>query len=423
MLYWNFWSSFLQEWADLASENDAGQPQQAALPPPPAAAATTAENISSKEKYDYLTEYGTQILCLLDTRKGCSYLSRNFETITGQACETRLGEKFYSIVHSDFRARLKEILVNNAEGKNPYPFRCKLQHADKQWYWYLFLVHPKNEGEFVCIVENVHDTMLAQNTLQKARLEAELALRARSEFLANMSHELRTPLNAVIGFSQIIESEMFGKIENPQYMDYVRHIQESGYDLLTKIEDLLEIANIDAGRVALTREEVYAGDILRHVCEAQQHHATSAQVKLESAPLASDMLLYVDRLKLQHILGHLVANALKFSREGGRITVEAWQSEKGQLMLSVEDTGLGMSEAKRESILTALKEESCWTAGDNRNIGLGLALTREFVELHGGQVAIHSRVGEGTRVLLALPKECIRATALKKPDYLKQAAV
>jgi PAS domain S-box-containing protein len=424
VLYWNYWSSFLEQWTDLALQGES-RPRKAAAPPPSPAASADADGLTSNEKYDYLTEYGTQILCLLDTTKGCTYLSRNFESITGQKCAARTGEKFYGVVHSDFRARLKEILATNAEGKNPYPFRCKLQHADKKWYWYLFLIHPKHEGkagEFVCIVENVHDTMLAQNTLQKARLEAELALRARSEFLSNMSHELRTPLNAVIGFSQIIESEMFGKIENPQYMDYVRHIQESGYDLLAKIEDLLEIANIDAGRVALTREEVYAGDILRHVCEAQMHHATSAQVKLEAVPLATDMLLNVDRLKLQHILGHLVANAIKFSREGGRIAIEAWQSEKGQLILAVEDNGLGMSEAQCASILTALKEDSCWTAGDNRTIGLGLALTREFVELHGGQVEVSSKMGEGTRILLSLPKDCIRATSLKNPDYLRQVA-
>lgn len=412
MLYLEFWNSFWKQWSDLAENGDDSEAE-----PSPAPGA-----INAQEKYNYLTEYGTQILCLLDATQGCLYLSRNFETITGMKRDARLGEKFFGIVHGDFRARLKEILAGSKE-KPASPFRCKLQHADKKYYWHQFRIYPKQEapGECVCIIENIHDNMLTQNTLQKARLEAELALRARSEFLANMSHELRTPLNAVIGFSQIIESEMFGKIENPQYIEYVKHIQESGYDLLAKIEDLLEIADIDAGRVQLAREEVYAGDILRQVADAQKHHAHAAQVALETPPLDVDMLLYVDRLKLQHILGHLVANAIKFSREGGRVTLACEKTGGGRLLFTVHDAGSGMSDVKLDAIVTALKEDNCWTAGNNRSIGLGLALTREFVALHGGNVNVESKPGDGTTVTINLPKHCVRAALVKTADYLQVA--
>jgi signal transduction histidine kinase len=399
-------------------------------PVTPASASTTSElgtndGLSPQEKYDYLSEYGAHILCLLSTEKGCTYLSKNFESITGHPCAERLGDNLYDIIHRDYHGRIHELLQVPVTDTQPKQLRCKLQHADKKWYWYLFLIQPKRggaEGEYVCVVENINDNMVTQNTLQKARLEAELALRSRSEFLANMSHELRTPLNAVIGFSQIIESGIFGKIDNPQYMEYIKHIQESGFDLLAKIEDLLEIANIDAGRVTLDKEEVYVSEILRLVLEAQTHHALAAKVILNFDASQKDVLLYVDRLKLQHILGHLVANAIKFSKAGSTITLRATPSQHG-LEIGVHDTGAGIAEDKLDAIITALQEDNCWTTvNDNHSIGLGLALTREFVALHGGQVNVTSKPTEGTSITIALPMECVRTTPAKSaPQYIRQA--
>ncbi len=415
MLYLQFWNSFCKQWNELATETAA----------PARSTATKRNSLPLEEKYAYLTEYGTQILCFLDIKKGCTYLSRNFDTITGQSKSDFEGEIFYDLLHEDYRQRLTDLLSSGFAEHSPYPFRCKLRHADNKYYWYLFLIHPKREGkpgEFVCIVENINDNMLVQNTLQKARLEAELALRARSEFLANMSHELRTPLNAVIGFAQIIESGIFGKVENQQYMEYVKHIHESGYDLLSKIEDLLEIASIDAGQVTLSQEEVYVHDILNQVVHAQSHHAHAAQVKLDISQPDKEILMYVDRLKLQHILGHLVANAIRSSHVGGRIHLGANITNDGQLEISVHDTGIGMPENKLGAIVMALQEDNCWTTGDNRSIGLGLALTREFVTLHGGQVRINSRAGAGTSVTIMLPSACIRSSFAKRSEHtLKQA--
>lgn len=398
MLFWHYWSSF---WNNIAEMSEtASKPAPVSQPEP--------EVFSPREKYEYLIEYGTQILCVLNPTYGSSYLSRNFETITGNHIQNYEGEAFYDIVHSDFISRLKELLETPAPAHKPHHFRCKLRHGDDKYYWYLLLIHTKNLGENICIMENVHDTILIQNSLQKAKLDAELALRARSEFLANMSHDLRTPLNAVIGFAQIMENQIFGKIENPQYLEYAKHIQESGYDLLAKIEDLLEIANIDAGRVTLDREEVYLSNLIRHVIAAQHHHAQSAKVEVEYQPLDGDALLHADRLKLQHILSHLLANAIKFSAPGSKVTISASIEEDGSLGLNMRDEGAGMSKAKLADITEALSQENCWSSKNNTQLGLGLALTKEFVALHNGSIHLTSRAGVGTTVHIALPADCVK---------------
>ena len=370
------------------------------------------------KKYAYFTQYGSQILCLFTPRDGCTYLSANFETLTGQKIDTQYGKGFFESVHSDYHGKLRDAVI--AAAAKPQSLRCKFQHGDGKYYWYQFTLH-KEAAEYVCIAENIHEHMQTQQTLQKAKLEAELALRARSEFLANMSHDLRTPLNAVIGFSQMIENGTFGKINVPQYVDYVRHINESGYDLLAKIEDLLEIANIDAGRVSLDRDEIHLSSLIKQVLDSQRHHAEACGVTLAYHP-KGDVLLFVDRLKLQHILGHLVSNAIKFSPHAGTVVIEVARAQNG-LRLSIRDNGMGMSSLQCHDIREALAQENCWTAKNSHSIGIGLALTKEFIALHGGDIAIESQVGVGTTIAITLPRDCIRITPtqLRTPTPSRKA--
>lgn len=418
MLYLQYWSSFWKSLAEITHNNE----KTDSFHHLKAVSSEAIKEITPKEKYEYLTEYGTQILCLLSAETGCSYISRNFEHITGYDSEESLGLEFFDLLHTDFHPRFKQLLETPAEQSKPHHFRCKFRHSDGKYYWYMLLIHSNQQGENVCIMENVHDSIMIQNTLQKAKLEAELALRARSEFLANMSHDLRTPLNAVIGFAQIMEKEIFGKIENPQYLEYAKHIQESGYDLLSKIEDLLEIANIDAGRVSLERAEVYLSDIIKHVIQTHQHHSESAGMTVDYQPLDGEVQLYVDRLKLQHILGHLLANAIKFSQQGDKVSIISSISDNGELNLSIRDHGIGMSKKKLAGILETLAQENCWSSSDNQSIGVGLALTKEFVALHNGQLHITSKPAGGTSVHMALPPDCVRMHQSRRIDEYAQVA-
>ncbi|MFW0777270.1 MAG: ATP-binding protein [Rickettsiales bacterium] len=380
---------------------------------------------SPDQKYEYLTEYGTQILCLLTKESGCSYLSRNFESLTENIPEACAGNAFFEIIHPDFRPRLQELLAEKSIQKTkPAAFRCKLKHGDGKWYWYLFLIHGKHEDngdEIVCVMENIHENIQTQRTLQRAKLEAELALRARSEFLANMSHDLRTPLNAVLGFAQLMEKEMFGEL-NPQYKEYTKHIRQSGYDLLTKIEDLLEISKLEAGHVSLECDEVALSDLFKNAIEGQLHHASAANVTVTAKPASQDLLLFVDRVKLQHILGHLVTNGIKHCEPGGKVELAAEQTSRGELWIKVSDNGNGIAKDKLMSIRAALSGDDSWSAKCNNNTGLGLALTKEFTTLHGGRVFVDSKVGSGTAIILSFPAGCIRSSSEKDNVYLLATA-
>ncbi len=433
MYYWQFWAEYCKSMSDIALgtapvKSTASKTTQVktdvAEPVVSQQAVTKADSkgdfLSSTAKYEYLSEYGTQILVMISPQSGCTYLSRNFESITGNAPESCVNQGFYDILQDDYHERLNELLGVVTQENKQQTLHCKLKHGDGEWQWYSMTIHPakqKDAGSCVCILENIHENVLVQASLQKAKMQAELALSARSEFLNNMSHDLRTPLNAVIGFSQIIESQMCGQV-SPQYLEYAKHIQESGYDLLAKIEDLLEVANIDSGRVRIDKSDVSLNALLKQAISAQAHHAMNADIFVEYAPPpGGDILLHVDRTKFQHILGHLLANAIKFSNRGSKVTIEADIDDDHQFVLRVSDHGVGMNETKLAEIIDALKESNCWSIGNTGNIGLGLALTREFVALHGGEITIQSEVGDGTTVEIRLPESCLRHAPDTLPSY------
>jgi cell cycle sensor histidine kinase DivJ len=417
--YIDFWANYWKNMAELIESQEASSsPLKLTAQKLPA----YKEQISPEDKYAYLTDYGTQILALFSAEGNCTYVSRNFETITGHAKDAAAGDAFYSLVAPESRERLQELVRLQHSNHAPQIIRAKLGHANQKNEWYMFMLHPKKNAaqqEIVCVIENIHENILAQNTLQKARMEAELALRSRSEFLANMSHDLRTPLNAVLGFSQMITEEVIGKIDNPHYMEYARHIQESGYDLLAKIEDLLEIASLDAGHVTLDRSCVKLGDILKHVVDAQSHHTQIKKVKLVYDATNNATELFVDRVKIQHMLGHLINNAMKHSKTTSKINIRTSKLKDGGFRLRVTDNGCGINDIRLSQVKDALAEKSCWSSKHNQGIGLGLALTKEFVELHGGTLEVESTIGEGTTVDILLPRDCVMG-AHTKVDYFKQ---
>lgn len=363
-------------------------------------------------KYEYMMEYGTQILAIFKSNTDCLYLSRNFFQLTGHNLEEKINDGFLRILHPDFREKFASVLSYSNNFSAPQSLIVRLSHADEKYYWYKFTIHAKG-GEFACIIENIHKNIQVQSKLQKAKLEAELALRARSEFLAGMSHELRTPLNAVIGFSQLMESGILGKIANEHHAEYIKNIRESGHDLLAKIEDLLEIADIEAGRISISREEVYVNDLIKQVMQMQEHHAKSKNVRICYQPLGN-MLLFVDKPKIQHIIGHLLSNAIKFNKPGGTAKIEIARAENSGIKISVHDDGHGMNYVKCHDIREALQQESCWTANNNNHIGIGLALAKEIAMLHGGTLDIDSRAGIGTSVSITLPRSALRISHVKK---------
>ncbi|HWE76440.1 MAG TPA: ATP-binding protein [Stellaceae bacterium] len=234
---------------------------------------------------------------------------------------------------------------------------------------------------------------------------AEAASRAKSVFLANMTHELRTPLNAIIGFSQLIKDQVMGPIENKTYPDYATDIFLSGQRLLTMINNVLDLSRIDAGGVVIEDDCIGVGEILNKV--AGQRSADLERKRLVLALDIADGLpqLRADRLKLKQVLANLLANAIKFSQEGGRIVMRAAIERGGDLVLTIVDQGIGMMVEDISVALQHFEQVDGTLTKRYEGLGAGLPLAKRLIELHGGAIAIESTQGVGTTVRVTLPRE------------------
>ncbi|MBY0613176.1 MAG: PAS domain-containing protein [Beijerinckiaceae bacterium] len=235
--------------------------------------------------------------------------------------------------------------------------------------------------------------------IQKA--EAVNANKAKSEFLANMSHELRTPLNAIIGFSQMMENQFFGPLGSEKYMEYVRDIHESGANLLELIDDVLEMARIDTGRVKLERSEFRLKTALEPVMAKIGHLAEEKSITFLRRG-DETLRLHADRKAVDKILSHLLQNAVKFTPENGTVKVLAKRIGSA-INIYVEDTGIGISKTALAALGQPFKQTHGLMQDGMKGSGLGFAIAKSLVQMHGGSVRVRSSEGRGTIVMVHLP--------------------
>jgi two-component system cell cycle sensor histidine kinase PleC len=254
----------------------------------------------------------------------------------------------------------------------------------------------------------------ARDEALRKRFEAETANASKTAFLANMSHELRTPLNAILGFSEIIEKECFGPAGSPRYKEYAGDIHSSGSHLLSLINDLLDVAKIEAGRMEIEPSPLEAKKTLEAALKiiAVKARERRQELVIEVSPDAPE--LFADERALKQILINLVSNAVKFTPEGGRIGVVASRSRSGDFQLMVEDNGPGIPRDKLDKIFKPFSQVDNRYDRQGGGTGLGLALVRGLTELHGGRAWLESEQGRGARAYVVLP--CKPGDMQEKPE-------
>ena len=257
-----------------------------------------------------------------------------------------------------------------------------------------------------CVLVETHDVTArtrAENDLKVAKETAEIANRAKSEFLANMSHELRTPLNAVIGFSEVMKAEMLGPLGDPQYLTYTNDIHQSGMHLLHVINDILDISKIEAGKLELYDEtfdpEPAIDSCIRLVDERAKDGSVSLSVRIPNKLPQ----IHADERKLKQILINLLSNAVKFTPEGGEVSIAAEADPERGLILSVQDTGIGIAGEDIARVMKPFGQVESTLSRSFEGTGLGLPLAKALAELHGGSLDLESSIGSGTTVTVQLP--------------------
>jgi signal transduction histidine kinase len=254
------------------------------------------------------------------------------------------------------------------------------------------------------LVVSIRQRKEAEGRLKQAIEVADNANRAKSAFLASMSHELRTPLNSIIGFSEMIRTELLGPMGNPKYAEFVGDIHDSGTHLLTLINSVLDLSKIEAGKMVLDEQSIPVDVLARDSLRIVEPLAKGGKININFIPPPQPLHLHADATKIKQVLINLLGNAVKFTNAGGFIDFEIHGNADEGVTFVVRDTGIGMTAENISVALSNFGQVEGHLVRKYEGTGLGLPLAKKLVDLHGGTMPVESTPGVGTTVTVRLPK-------------------
>lgn len=372
------------------------------------------ERNKAQELFQIMMDAASDIITIYrmhDGKTETEFASAGLARMLGWTLQNLESDAFFKCVHPDDVGEAAK-LQDSAQPGRSVTATYRVRHADGHYVWIegtFNTVYDEATGSIlyrVGIARDVTERKAYEEAVHAARISAEAANQAKSAFLANMSHELRTPLNAIIGFADVMGREMFGPIENARYRDYVSSIHKSGRHLLDLINDILDVAKIEAGKVTLNLEDFNLAETVRECTRTMAERAASADVELNASLPASDLFCRADRRAVTQIILNLLSNAVKFTPRGGHVDIAATIIDE-QVRIEVRDDGIGIA-AEDLPRLAKPFEQVCDDPNLAKNgTGLGLALVRALAEHHGGHLSIDSPAQKGTIVTVELPRHAV----------------
>ena len=329
------------------------------------------------------------------------------ESIVGVQASELLGNGLFDRVHVADRPAYLAALADAASLNEERSLELRIRCGAGQFRWVDMRCLPRESGtgerEVIAVLRDISERKSQDRAIETARAESERADAAKIRFIATMSHELRTPLNAIIGFSDMLTNESL-ELDPRRKLEYAKLINDSGHHLLSVVNGILDVSKMENGNFEITPEPFTPAPAIESCADLLALKAQDAGVELTMriAPDLPDVA--ADRRAFNQILINLISNAVKFTPRGGRVTVSA-RCDGPKLAVTVEDTGVGIGESDLPRLGEAFFQGRASYDRRHDGTGLGLSIVKGLVHLHGGEVDIKSRLGEGTRVTVRLPFE------------------
>ena len=387
---------------------------------------------AEEARYRLLAHNMTDVITRHGRDGAVLFVSPAADTMFGSSAGALLGHGLFERVHvADRPAYLTAIgdAAALAESRS-VEFRVRRDTADAsgrvgiQFVWIEMLCRPleqphatsggEQSREVVAVLRDVSRRKQHEEAIEHGRAEAERANARKSRFLATMSHELRTPLNAIIGFSEMLTQELVLALEQKRRSEYATLINESGHHLLSVVNGILDMSKIETDNFEITAEPFAPAQVITACCDIVALRAREAGVTIAKS-IGDDLPeMIADKRALNQILLNLLSNAIRFSDRGGKVAIGA-RAEAGSIVITVEDNGVGISEGDLQRVGEPYFQARASYDRRHGGTGLGLSIVKGLVRLHGGELSIRSRVGEGTRVTVCLPLDCERTNPAGRP--------
>ena len=366
------------------------------------------------ELYRLLVDNVSDMITRHDEKGRVLFASLGAKQLLGEPTQKVLGDGLFERVHVADRpaylTALSQCLANN----EPTAVELRVRHAGgietARYVWAEMHCRPMRGAHgaglkrlsIVAVTRDISDRKNQEAELVRTRDEADSANRIKTQFLANMSHELRTPLNSIMGFSEILNRELFGSLGEGRYRDYAHLIHESGEHLLNVVNDILDISKIETGKFKIVKEPVDLASLVESCCDVMRHTAEQKQLTLmvEVAPVLP--ALAADRRACKQMLLNVISNAIKFTNPGGSVRVSA-RALNGTVEIAVTDNGVGIAAAELPKLGNPFVQASNSRDASCEGAGLGLSVVKGLAKLHGGKLELRSTLGKGTTATITLP--------------------
>jgi PAS domain S-box-containing protein len=383
----------------------------------------------SEERYRDLFENARELIQVVSPDGGLLYVNRAWRETLGYKDEEVGRLSLFQVIHPNSQGQFQEMFRRLLAGEKTERVEvefvsrsgerivaegscsCRFQNGQPVFLRAIFsdiTARREAEAEIRQLTSTLEQRVL-ERTQQLATLNRELELRNReveranrlkSQFLASMSHELRTPLNAVIGFSELLNEETAGPL-NEKQRRYIEHVLNGAKHLLQLINDILDLAKVESGQLLLRPEAFTLAEALPEVLSTIKPLAMNKRIQVENR-VGAEIHLHADRIRVKQILYNLLSNAVKFTAEGGQVWIDARRAD-GSVCISVSDTGIGIPAEEHQAIFNEFYQVGTTTKGVKEGTGLGLAISRRLVEAHEGNIWVESEPGKGSRFSFTVP--------------------
>ena len=369
---------------------------------------------ASEERYQLLAEATNDLVTRHDDKGRVVFASAAAQRLLGEPTRRLLGDGLFERVHvSDRPAYLTTLSRCRANSESlSVEFRVRRAGSGEAatYTWVEMQCRPTQRADrgkrdhagIVAVIRDISGRKARETELLKARDIAEGANQAKTQFLASMSHELRTPLNAVIGFSEVLNRELYGSLGEARYRDYARLIHESGEHLLGVVNDILDMSKIEAGKFQIVRESFDVASLINSCCDLMRHTAEKSSITLKVDVAPDIPKLAADNRACKQILLNVIANAIKFTKPGGWVRVSA-HVEARDVVFTVADNGIGIADQDLPMLGRPFVQANNSSDSGQEGTGLGLSVVKGLARVHGGSLELRSKLGEGTTATIALP--------------------
>ncbi len=362
-------------------------------------------------QYRDIVENANSIILRMDMNGDVTYFNRFAQNFFGYRQEEILGKNVVGtiVAPTDSSGRdLKAMIDDMALHPSSYVSNENenvMKNGRRAWIAWTNKSILDEDGrvrEILCIGNDITRLKEAEEEIVKAKEAAEGANKAKSSFLANMSHELRTPLNAIIGFSELMKDDSVGPLTDKQ-KEYLDYVWESGKHLLSLINDILDLSKVEAGKMELELSEFDLKELLKKSFIFIQEKAVKHGIALSADIKEGIGTVKADERKVKQVIFNLLSNAVKFTPDGGKIGITAEKTGKGEILVCVWDTGIGIEAKDGGKVFSEFEQIDSEYSRKYAGTGLGMPLSKKFVELHGGKMWFESEKGKGTHFYFTLP--------------------